>query len=116
MDIPIRYPITHNRRFLPRITTSFIIRTQTPKVSMQGIDISCLGIMCQADTLLAIESEHALSLLLPGKPKSIDFDAKVVAWVAYRGRMAMRLLFQNISDINRLRLAKWMAHHAVVTL
>lgn len=103
-------PIAGNRRFTPRLSTSFIARTNDGAVDLEGLDISFQGLMCTGKQITWPGNMLDLALLLPGEPEAVVVKGQVVELVSFRGRVAMRVRFGNDEKATHFqRIAGWMA-------
>ncbi len=103
-----------NRRFIPRVSAAFIVRPLDGGRSYEGVDISFGGLMCAGAEPLWPGNIADLDLILPGCRQPVPVRGRVVELVSYRGRVAMRMRFENLSAARRKRIAMWMARRAGV--
>jgi hypothetical protein len=109
---PVSMPTQVNRRILPRMSMPFTVRITATGDCLKGIDLSFGGLMCIASEPIWPGNEIAIELSLPGDSMPLPLNGRVVELVSYRGRMAMRLRFENITTASRRRIATWMGSHS----
>ncbi|MEE8408875.1 MAG: PilZ domain-containing protein [Myxococcota bacterium] len=103
-----------NRRFIPRVSTAFIVRPLDGGPSYDGVDISFGGLMCAGAEPLWPGNVVDFDLILPSERQPVSVRARVVELVSYRGRVAMRMRFESLTAARRKRIALWMARRAGV--
>ena len=103
-----------NRRFTPRVSTSFIVRPLDGGASYDGIDISFGGLMCTGGEPLWRGNLIDLDMILPGERQPVPVRARVVELISYRGSVGMRMRFESMTAARRKRIAQWMARRAGV--
>jgi hypothetical protein len=110
-----------NRRFLPRVRGAFRARLVADGVTFAGVDLSAAGALCTGDVIVWPGNVIDLELLLEPESESefepagaVAVRARVVEMVSYRGRIAMRLRFEEIAARGRARIATWMIRNLPV--
>lgn len=101
-----------NRRFLPRVADSFLVRPLDGGATLEGIDISFGGLMCAGSEPVWPGSIIEVDIALPGETSPIPARGRVVELVSYRDRVAMRVRFEGMSAARRKQIALWMARRA----
>ena len=109
-ELPLREgPSGAERRFLPRLATSFVAHGRDDAPPMLGVDISFGGLMCIAEEPVWPGNTIDLDLELPEERSRIPIRGRVVELVSYRGKVAMRVRFEDVPPKDRKRIASWMA-------
>ncbi len=98
-----------NRRSLPRVAGRFDVRLCEDGTVMRGLDLSFGGLMCAAEVPVWPGNTLDLELSLSGEPRAIAISGRVAELVNHRGRIAMRVRFEAMSQADRKRVAGWMA-------
>lgn len=108
IELPTSEPhLGSNRRFLPRLAERFRVQSCDGGPDLEGLDISFGGMLC-AGELTWPGNVLQLELRLPGEAEPVPVDARVVELIGYRGRVAMRFAFENLSAARRRLIATWM--------
>ncbi len=114
MDLPLsetRGPVP-NRRFMPRVTGRFIVRPLDGSPSFRGVDLSFGGLMCVGEEPMWPGAVVDLDLILPGERQPLGVRGRVVELVGFRGEVAMRVRFADLTAERRKRIAQWMSRQA----
>jgi hypothetical protein len=113
LDLPMQDPhFGPNRRFMPRVTSRFSVRLGDSIGRLDGVDISFGGLMCTSPEPVWPGNVLDMHVNLPGEDESIEARGRVVELVSYRGRVAMRVRFEGMSNARRKQIAGWMAKQA----
>ncbi|MBJ80781.1 MAG: hypothetical protein CMH60_05625 [Myxococcales bacterium] len=96
-----------NRRFLPRINGWFAARDLETGLQLEGIDLSFQGMKCRGEKLpdVHLESRRMLKLVLAGDKEPLLIEAEL----ANQDDEVIRFRFDTLSQLQRERLASWMA-------
>ncbi len=100
-----------NRRSLPRVAGRFAVRTLGGE-RYDGVDLSFGGLMCLGDEPLWPGNTLSFSLDLPGEERPLHVVGRVVELVSFRGKVGMRVRFEQIDGPARKRIATWMSRTA----
>jgi hypothetical protein len=99
-----------NRRSLPRIAGSFVVRPHDDGEStFTGVDLSFGGLMCTSADPVWPGNVISFDLLLAGETRPLTLSGRVVELVPHNGAVAMRLRFEGAEQAERKRIAQWMA-------
>ena len=96
-----------NRRFLPRIQGWFAARDLETGLQFEGLDLSFQGMKCRGELLpdVHIDSRRMLKLVLAGEEEPLLIEAEL----ANQDEEVIRFRFDMLSQLQRERLASWMA-------
>ena len=114
LPAPSRGPTGANRRFMPRMSARFLVRSREDGATFEGIDISFGGMMCLSVEPTWPGNVLTLDVVLPGEHRPVSVEGRVVELVSFRGAVAMRIRFEGIRDGARRQIAAWMARRASV--
>ena len=116
LSLPIASPgpAGANRRFMPRMNARFLARSRDDGPTLEGIDISFGGMMCLSLEPTWPGNVVELDLILPGEPRPVPIQGRVVELVSFRGTVAMRVRFEGLCESAKKRIASWMARRAAV--
>jgi len=100
-----------NRRFVPRLRARFSAVLSSGE-RLCGVDISPGGMLCISETLVWPGNIVEAQIYLAEASEPVQARARVVEIVSYRGELAMRLRFDEVSAAGRDRIAGFMARRA----
>ncbi len=101
-------PKEENRRFIPRVRSTFRALDLESGASYSGMNLSFGGLMCMTPEPTWPGNILELQLELQGRAP-IAVRARVVELVALSGELAMRLRFEGLPADVRKSIALWMA-------
>ena len=114
LELPPHEPASlANRRSLPRVMAKFQMRPHDGGPACHGIDLSFGGLMCLTDEPLWPGNTFTFDLMLPGDARPFPLRGRVAELVSFRGRVAMRVRFEDIDHTFRKRIAAWMARTSI---
>ena len=99
-----------NRRTLPRITGRFAVEAPDEGAVFEGLDLSFGCLMCTGGAPVWPGNQMPLRLRLG--QTTVDVVGRVVDLVTCKGRIAMRVRFDDVAASGRKAIARWMAAEA----
>lgn len=107
-ELPVPEPFPgYNRRFFPRVRRDFPVRDRQTGESGRGIDLSFGGMMVATGEPVWPGNRVSYEVDL-GESGTVTLAGTVVELVAHRGRLAMRVSFDEPNIATRRTIADWM--------
>ena len=109
LDLPLKEePAEENRRSSPRVQRTFSAKLKKDGIALRGIDLSTGGMMVQTDQLVWPGNVVKAEILMDDGV-SIEVSGKVVDLVPYSDQVAMRVLFDELSQKVKRSIAQWIS-------
>lgn len=96
-------------RLWPRATAAFSVRVPG-RVTWEGINLSCGGMLCRAPQPWWPGNEVDVELVLRGQPP-IEVHGRVIELLDYQGEIAMRVCFSPLAAEQCSLIRQWVALH-----